>query len=157
MPYTYLKVLHIIAVVIFLGNIFTGIFWMHIAFKSKDMAIIHHTIKGVLKSDRLFTIPGVIFIVAAGIWTATSASIPLLRTSWILWSFILFTLSGISFVWKIEPLQKRILRLSQSPETADESTWKLLKDAHLQWELWGLFALFTPLCALVMMTLKIPK
>jgi uncharacterized membrane protein len=95
MTYSYLKLFHLIAVIIFLGNIFTGAFWMHIAIKTKDLKIIAHTMKGVIKSDRLFTIPGVIFITAGGFMTAIFGHIPILHTGWILWSLILFSISEL--------------------------------------------------------------
>jgi hypothetical protein len=34
MGYALFKVIHLLAVVIFLGNIITGLFWMHIAVKT---------------------------------------------------------------------------------------------------------------------------
>ena len=37
MDYTYYKLIHLIAVILFLGNIITGLFWMHIAAKTKDL------------------------------------------------------------------------------------------------------------------------
>ncbi len=156
MPYALLKVLHILAVVLFLGNIFTGIYWMSIAMKTRDIRIVHHTIKGVMKSDRLFTIPGVILITVGGIFTAAKGGIPVFKTGWILWSIIMFTLSGIAFGWKIAPLQKKLSKLSEHQEALSEPAWKTLKDTYWSWEMWGLFALITPLLALIMMTMKHP-
>src|SRR5215213_1194183 len=98
--YSYYKLLHIIAVILFLGNITTGLFWMRHAVKTKDLKIISHSIKGVIKSDRLFTIPGVIFIVTGGILSATYGHFPILKTGWIFYSLILFSISGIAFGWK---------------------------------------------------------
>ena len=81
MTYNYLKLIHLMAVIIFLGNIFTGLFWMHIAIKTKDLKIISHSIKGVIRSDRLFTIPGVILITAGGLMTAIYGRIPIIHTA----------------------------------------------------------------------------
>ena len=156
MLYTWLKLFHIIAVVIFLGNIFTGLFWMRLAVKTKDVRIIHHSIKGVILSDKYFTIPGVIFITTAGIFTALLGDIPLIRTGWILWSLILFSISGIAFGWKVAPIQKKLMRLTGA-EYSGEFDWKVFNKAFRDWELWGGVALVTPILALVMMVLKIPK
>ena len=109
MYYTYFKLLHVLAVIIFLGNIITGLYWMHIAKKTKDLKIISHTVFGVIKSDRYFTIPGVVLITTFGIIAAVHGHIPLLRTGWIFWPIVLFSISGIAFMWKVAPLQSNNL------------------------------------------------
>lgn len=156
MAYIYLKLIHIIAVILFLGNIFTGLFWMHIAVKTKDIKIIFHSISGVITSDKFFTIPGVIFITAAGILAAIYGHIPILRTGWIFWSIVLFSLSGIVFAWKVAPLQKKILIMVSQKEGLKNFDWIAFNKIYHRWEVWGLIALITPVAALAMMILKIP-
>jgi uncharacterized membrane protein len=107
-PYLLLKLIHIIAVIIFLGNIITGLFWMRKADKTNNRSIIAFTMKGIIDSDRLFTIPGVIIITIGGFAAAIQGGIPLLRTGWIFWPIVLFSLSGLAFAWKVVPLQKII-------------------------------------------------
>ena len=107
MDYTYFKLIHLLAVVIFLGNIITGLFWMRLAVKTKDLKIICHTMNGIIVSDRLFTIPGVFVIIAGGIISAMHAKLPLLGTGWIFWSIVMFSISGIAFGVKVAPLQKK--------------------------------------------------
>ncbi|MGH2552120.1 MAG: DUF2269 family protein, partial [Chitinophagaceae bacterium] len=99
--YLLLKSIHLLAVVAFLGNIVTGLFWMKFARKTNDVKIMHHTAKGLIVSDRIFTIPGVLIITAAGIYSAIYGGLPLLRTGWIFWSIILFSLSGVFFAYKV--------------------------------------------------------
>lgn len=153
--YALLKLLHIVAVIIFLGNIITGLFWMRIANKTNNLAIISFTMKGIITSDKWFTIPGVIIITAGGLSAAIEGGLPLLRTGWIFWSIVLFSLSGFVFTTKLGPLQKKIFQLTENTEVARFN--KELYHASLkQWEVWGLIALLTPLAALVMMVLKIP-
>ena len=112
MDYNYIKLIHLIAVTIFLGNIITVLFWMNIAVRTKNLKIIHFAINGIIKSDRLFTIPGVLIITAGGFWAAINGHYPILKTGWILWSIILFSISGLSFVFKVAPLQKKIYNLT---------------------------------------------
>ena len=106
--YTYYKLIHLLAVMLFLGNIITGLFWMHIAVMTKDLKIISHTMKGIIRSDRYFTIPGVLVIIFAGLMGAISGRLPLLGTGWIFWSIVLFSISGLAFMFKVAPLQKSI-------------------------------------------------
>ena len=156
-PYAFFKLLHILAVVVFLGNVFTGLFWMYQANKTRRLAIIHHTMKSIILSDRYFTVPGVVVIVAGGFAAAIQGSMPLLRTGWIFWSIVLFSTSGIVFAWMLAPLQKKIKLLTEV-KTEDEPgfDWSAYQKLYKAWDLWGLVAIFTPLLALVMMVLKWP-
>lgn len=152
--YSLLKLLHIVAVIVFLGNIITGLYWMRQANKTNSLAIISFTIRGIINSDKWFTIPGVIIITAGGIATAVEGGIPLLKTGWIFWSIVLFAISGIIFGVRVAPLQKMIFRISLSNE--NEFDRSLFQSKLKQWEFWGFLALITPVVALAMMVLKIP-
>lgn len=152
--YLLLKLLHIIAVIIFLGNITTGLFWMRRADRTGQPAFISFTMEGVIASDRWFTIPGVVIITAGGIAAAIEGGIPLLRTGWIFWSIVLFTLSGIIFMTRVVPLQKKIYSITRME--AEKVDMTLYRSYLKQWEAWGIASLLTPLAAMVMMVLKIP-
>ena len=153
--YALLKLIHVFAVIIFLGNIITGLFWMRIADKTNNLSIISFTIKGIITSDKLFTIPGVIIITIGGLSAAIHGGIPLLKTGWIFWSLVLFSLSGLIFSWKVAPLQRKIHQLTVNAGK-DDFNHTLYHSCLKQWEMWGLAALLTPLAAMVMMVLKIP-
>ena len=156
MNYSYLKLIHIFAVMIFLGNIITGLFWMHIAVKTKELKIINFTMKGIRDADRYFTIPGVIVITAGGFLAAILGHHPILHTGWILWSIVMFSISGLAFAFKVAPLQTKIYRLTLNKESSTDFDWKNFKKIYVEWDIWGLIALLTPLAAFIMMILKIP-
>lgn len=149
--YQLFKAIHVFAVIVFMGNIITGLFWKFHADGTRDRAFIAHTMRGLIRADRWFTIPGVIVITAAGVFAAMRAGLPLIGTGWILWSIVAFALSGIAFAWKIAPLQKRLLRMTEDDAGFD---WTRYRAMSLEWELWGLFATLTPLAAVVLMTWK---
>jgi uncharacterized membrane protein len=149
--YYLLQVIHVFAVIVFMGNVITGLFWKFHADGTRDPLIVAHTMRGLIRADRWFTIPGVVVITAAGVLAAVQAGLPLLRTGWILWSIVAFSLSGIAFAWKVGPLQKELLALSTVPGELD---WAMYRSKSLQWELWGLFATLTPAAAVVLMVWK---
>lgn len=157
MIYNCLKLIHLFAVIIFLGNVITGLYWMHMAVKTKEISIISYTINGLIKSDRLFTVPGVVIITIGGFLTTIYGQIPIIRTGWIFWSLVLFTISGIIFVWRLVPLQKEIKTLTQDQNNIENSNWVTFMKVYRDWEIWGFLALITPLVAMIMMTLKIPS
>ena len=156
MNYIYFKLIHIIAVMIFLGNIITGLFWIHMAVKTKDLKILTFTTKSIRIADRYFTIPGVIVITTFGLLAAIFGHFPILRTGWIFWSIIMFSISGLAFTIKVAPLQKKIFDLTLNMESSKDFDWKYLNKVYFEWVIWGFTALVTPLAAFVMMTLKIP-
>jgi uncharacterized membrane protein len=142
---------------LFLGNIITGLFWMHIAVKTKDIKIISFAMKGIIKADKYFTIPGVIVITAGGILAAIYGHFPILGTGWIFWSIIMFSISGLAFTIKLIPLQKRIYYFTLNKETSTDFDWINFRRLYAAWDTWGLIALITPLAAFAMMILKIPR
>jgi uncharacterized membrane protein len=137
MSYLAWKLLHIASVVIFLGNITTGLFWAAQAHKTRDLRIIAWTFDGIIWSDRWLTIPGVIGIVVTGIAAAMKAQTPILGASWILWPIALFTVSGVVFGALVAPLQRRIVALARTPEPS-ATAWATYEVMYKRWELWVL-------------------
>jgi uncharacterized membrane protein len=154
MSYLFLKLLHIIAVILFMGNIITGLFWKFHADHTRDPRIIAHAFEGIIRSDRWFTIPGVVVIVLAGFGAAIIGRFPILGTGWILWPIILFSISGLAFSWKVAPLQVRIANMARSAIGTNQMDWDLYHTLSRAWELWGLVALLTPVAAVILMVLK---
>ena len=152
--YLPMKLLHIVAVIAFLGNIATGLFWHLHAARTRDARLLAHTMDGIIKSDRLFTIPGVVVIVATGILAAVAGGLPLLRTGWILWTLVLFTLSGLIFMAFVGPLQRRLLALAQAGAGMGGFDYEGYAKVARRWEFWGAAALLTPSAGLVLMVLK---
>jgi uncharacterized membrane protein len=152
MLYLFLKSLHVVSVVLFLGNIITGVFWkvqgdLRADLKSKEQAL-----DGIIKSDRIFTTPNVFLIVLTGIATAWVGHIPILSTPWILWSLVLFGISGAAFA-VVAPTQKKLLanvRAGLAGEWDQAGYRKLSRN----WTVWGAVATGAPLIAVFLMVLK---
>jgi uncharacterized membrane protein len=154
MHYLGLKLLHIVAVVLFLGNITTGLFWKAHADRSRDPRLILLGIEGLIRSDRWFTIPGVVAITVFGLAAAIAGHYPILRTGWIFWSLVLFTISGVAFMAKVAPLQRQLAKLARSGVESGTLDWNAYHALSKQWERWGAVALLAPVAALVLMVLK---
>jgi uncharacterized membrane protein len=113
-----------------------------------------HTLTGIIRSDRWFTLPGVLLIVGFGIAAAVSGRHPILGTAWIWQSILLFTVSGLAFGFQVAPLQVRLLRLTTTAVQGGGWDADLYRRLSLRWELWGILAILTPLCAFALMVLK---
>lgn len=152
--YLLMKLLHIVAVVMFLGNITTGLFWHAHAARTRDPRLLAHTMAGIIRSDRLFTTPGVIGILVTGFIAAVQGGFPLLRTGWIAWTLALFALSGLVFALRVAPLQRRLLQMAEASVQSGNFEYPGYRAVALRWEAWGALALLTPFAGLALMVLK---
>jgi uncharacterized membrane protein len=151
--YLVLKAIHVFSVVLFLGNIITGVFWKLHADRTGDLRARAQVLDGIIKSDAVFTLPGVFLIIGTGVWLASVGNLPLLTTDWILWSMILFGISGAVFGARVGPLQKKLLANIRAglPGQWNEAEYDRLSRG---WQAWGVVATGAPLIALVLMVLK---
>jgi len=152
--YLWLKLIHILAVVMFIGNIVTGVFWHRHALATRDARLLAHTMAGVIRSDRLFTVPGVLLIIASGVFAAIQGDFPIFGTPWILWTLVLFGISGAVFGLKLAPLQRQMLKQAQAGAASGAFDYVAYHRASRQWDLWGAIATGTLLLGLALMVLK---
>ncbi|HET9861999.1 MAG TPA: DUF2269 family protein [Steroidobacteraceae bacterium] len=153
MHYLVLKSLHVLSVVLFLGNIITGVFWKFHADRGGELRGRELAIAGIIRSDRWFTMPGVMVIIVTGLWMAIGAHMSLLRTTWILWGIILFGISGVCFGAFVGPLQKKLLANVRAGIAGgwDQAEYRRLSR---RWEIWGGIATLAPVIALFLMVMK---
>ena len=120
---------------------------------SGDLRVREQAILGLIRSDRFFTVPGVLLIVATGVALALMAHLPLLRTFWIAGSLVLFGISGLAFAFKVGPLQKKLLANAQAglAGTWNEAEYHALSKS---WGIWGTIATAAPLVAVFLMVMK---
>ena len=153
MLYLALKALHIVSVVLFLGNIITGVFWKVHADRTGDLRARAQALDGIIKADRWFTVPGVLLIVATGVSMALLAHLPMLSTLWIGASLALFGVSGLAFGLAVGPLQKKLLTNVRAGLSGnwDETQYNALSRS---WGIWGIVATAAPVIALFLMVMK---
>lgn len=157
MTYLVWKFVHIASVILFVGNITTGVFWGSHANRSRDFRVIAATFDGIMRSDRLFTMPGVIGIVLSGVVAAIIGGLPILGTGWILWGIVLFSIAGIVFGTRVAPRQREIAALARTTTEsieASEAGWKSYDELYRSWALWGWVALLAPVAAVIIMVVK---
>jgi len=150
--YFLLKSLHVLSVVLFLGNIITGVFWKEHGDRG-DLRARAVALEGIIRSDRWFTLPGVIAIIVTGVLLAMTLHYPLLRTAWILWSLILFGLSGVMFQFFVAPLQQKMLANVRAGIDGNwnESEYQRLSRA---WQLSGAVATLAPVAVVFLMVIR---
>ena len=152
--YLWLKLVHILAVVMFIGNIVTGVFWHKHAERTRDPRLLAHAMAGVIQSDRLFTMPGVLLILASGIFAAIRGGFPILGTGWILWTLVMFATSGLVFMFRLAPLQRQLQASAQAGASSGSFDFDAYHRMSKQWDFWGAVATLTPVIGLGLMVLK---
>ncbi len=152
--YLLLKLIHVAGVVLFLGNIVTGVFWHQHAWRTRDPRLLAHTMAGIIRSDRLFTTPGVLIIAIAGVAAAMAGRIPILGTGWILWSIVLFVISGAVFGTRIAPLQRQLLALARAGVEQPPFNEASYTQLAARWKIWAAVATLAPVIAAALMVLK---
>jgi uncharacterized membrane protein len=152
--YLWLKLIHILAVILFIGNIVTGVFWHRHALATRDARLIAHAMDGVIRSDRLFTVPGVALIIASGVIAAVQGGFPLLRTGWIAWTLVLFGISGAVFGMRLAPLQRRMHALAEAGARGGAFDLAAYHGLSRRWDRWGAVAIGAPILGLGLMVLK---
>lgn len=150
--YLALKLVHVLAVIVFVGNITVGVLWKTIGDRTRDPAIIAYTMSGIIRGDRVFTIPAIVLLVIAGVGAAQIGHLSILGTGWILWAIVLFIVSGIAF----GPLSRTQRELAAIATAGKGGTmdWARYEALSNKWALWGTIALVTPLLAVACMVLK---
>jgi len=145
--YLILKLVHVAGVVLFLGNITVGVFWKSFADRTGNSAIMASTMDGIIAADKIFTIPGIVILLAGGLGAAFVGGIPILSTGWLLWGIIAFVLSGVAF----GPLSRAQRRISFA---AHAGNFQEYEELSKRWTFWGSLALGFPIIAFVLMILK---
>jgi uncharacterized membrane protein len=148
-----LKLIHVVAVIVFIGNISLGIFWKEVADRSREPRIMAHTMRSIILADRLFTIPAIVLIIAAGVATAMAEHLPILATGWILWSIILFVISGLAFM-PVTRLQREMAAVADEGVKTGTVDAVRYHSLSVGWNFWGFIALVAPLGAVALMVLK---
>lgn len=150
MVYNIWKLLHILSVIIFLGNITFSIYWKIQADRTKEKMKIVDAFKNIIKADRIFTMPSVTALFIFGVGTAMHGNLSLIETTWIFWSIILLIISSYSFMGKVVPIQKKIFILANS----DNFDWNIYSKLSKSWNLWATIAVVSPYLAVILMVIK---
>jgi uncharacterized membrane protein len=153
MLYLAVKSLHVLSVVLFLGNIITGVFWKMHADRSDSLVVRAQVLAGIIGSDRVFTLPAVGLIIVTGVLAALMAHVPILGTAWIVLGLGLFLLSGMAFSMRVGPLQKKLLACVEAGIAGqwDPAAYERLSR---DWQFWGAVATGAPLIVVFLMVFK---
>lgn len=145
--------LHIVGVLLMVGNIITAAFWKIRADLTMNPSIIHQAAKNVMIADYSFTLPGLILIIISGAVMAGHSGVSLSGLNWLTLSLLLFAISGFIWLAILLPLQLRMIRFSADSVQAGAIS-AAYRRASRQWAFYGVTATFLPLVILYLMVMK---
>jgi uncharacterized membrane protein len=151
--YLLLKSLHILGVVMFLGNVIITGWWKAMADRTRQPAIIAFAQRQVTLTDWIFTAGGVALILATGVGNAVLSGMDYLHIRWMAWGFWLFVLSGVIWGAVLIPVQIAQARMAARFAVSGQIPpryWQL----NRLWFVFGILATLIPLANLYWMVFK---
>jgi uncharacterized membrane protein len=151
--YLWLKSLHLLGVMAFLGNIIVTGWWKFTADRTRNPQVIAFAQRQVTLTDYAFTAGGATLLLAAGWADAALRGMSVFHTLWLSWGLSLFTASGIIWVAILVPIQHRQAHLACEFSVTGHippDYWRLCR----RWLIWGTIATIFPLMNLYWMVLK---
>lgn len=129
-PYAVHKLLHIVGVVVFMGNLIAGPVWLGFAFFAKDRAALAFVGRSIAAADIVLTMPGVQLTVWNGVCLAAAMG-GIRAQPWLVESVLLLIGTSLFASTVVLYFQERFVEASQSD---DEGA---LLRPMLWWSLWG--------------------
>jgi uncharacterized membrane protein len=149
------RLLHVLAVVLFLGNLTTSLFWAAHATRTRHSSVVAHTFEGIRRSDLWFTLPGALGIVAGGVAAAVRMELSILGTGWVVWAIGLLGM-GLGVLVTVRAGLQRDLQELVGSGSGDDVPWKEYDLLYRYWRSWTLIAIAGPLGSVLLMTYRPP-
>ena len=147
-----LKTLHLLGVVLFLGNIIVTAFWKIMADRTRDLAVIRFAVRATNWADVVFTFGGIVLLAAAGAKMVAMEG-GLMQAGWLHWAYSLFIVTGLLWVGILIPVQRAQARLLYPLPREVQIPARYWRLAAI-WAVTGSVATLLPLAILYLMTVK---
>ena len=151
--YEMYKFFHVLGVILLVGNVTVTSVWKVFADRTADPSVVAFAQRLVTHTDWSLTGGGVALTILGGYGMAWIAQIPLLPISWLVWSQLLFGLSGAIWLFVLIPIQ-----IVQSRLAREFAASRVISDAYRRysrsWLRWGIAATVPLIAALYLMVKK---
>lgn len=153
MAYLIFKFLHVLGVVLLVGNVTVTAVWKVFADRTREPRTVAFAQRLVTGTDWAFTGTGIVLTIIGGYGMLLVAGIGLAASDWLLWGQILFVASGLVWACVLLPIQIRQARMARTFENRElvpDEYWRLARG----WILWGVAATVPLVGALYLMIMK---
>jgi uncharacterized membrane protein len=136
MSYDVFRLLHVLGVVLLVGNVTVTSIWKLYADGTGDPRVIAFAQRLVTITDWFFTFWGILLLIVGGYGAAWVAGLDPLRDDWLVWSEVMFGLAGAIWLFLLVPIQIRQARMARGFAEGGA-----IPDAYRRlsrlWILWG--------------------
>ncbi|MGQ9658822.1 MAG: DUF2269 family protein [Thermochromatium sp.] len=153
MLYASLKTLHLIGVVLLVGNAIVTLIWKRAADRTRDPHLLAFAQRLVVLTDWWFTVGGVVLLVLGGYGAALVAGLEVFRIGWLVWGQVLLALSGVLWAGVLIPAQISQGRQARSFVVSGEIPESYWQEGR-RWTLWGILATALLVVAIGLMVIK---
>jgi uncharacterized membrane protein len=145
--------LHILGVVLFLGNIIVTAVWKMLADRTQSPPVVAYAQRLVTVTDIAFTATGVVLIIVSGQVMADDFGGVFSGPTWLTIGWSLFIASGV--IWlgvlvPVEVMQARLAREFRDSDVIPDRYWRL----SMVWAIFGSVATLLPLVNIYLMVFK---
>ena len=121
--------------------------------KTGNPVIIAFAQRQVTLTDYVFTAGGAAILFVAGVVNAMIHEIEIMQIKWLVWGVVLFSLSGLIWVFILIPIQRKQAKASREfsiDGAIPENYWR----REFWWYVFGIIAIILPLLNLYWMVFK---
>ncbi len=139
-----LKWLHVLAAILFVGNVIVTGVWSAVMFRQRVGSDFRAAARAIVLTDWIFTLGGAALLVASGVMLAAGRGYPLWDTRWIRDAMIGLGLSTALWLLVLVPAQRRMLQLGPHSDLELRRVygrWNVvgwLATVPLLWSLWSM-------------------
>jgi uncharacterized membrane protein len=151
--YALFKTVHLIGVILLVGNVTITAYWKVLADRTSDTKIVAHAQHGVTVADWLFTLAGILLLIIGGYGAAAVAGWSLTGPTWLVLGQILFAVSGLIWLVILIPIQIRQARTVRALRDDSALPAPYRRDSRI-WLVWGILATVPLIAAIYVMVAK---
>lgn len=129
-PYAVHKTLHLVGVVVFMGNLIAGPVWLGFAWYAKDRAALAFAARSIAAADIVITMPGIQLTVWNGVFLAAAMG-GVRAQPWLVESVLLMVGTSLFASTVVLYWQERFVEAAQGDDE------RALSRAMVQWSIWG--------------------
>lgn len=156
MTYAVFKLVHLIGLVLLLGNVTVTSVWKVFADRTGNPVIAAFAQRMVVVTDWFLTLGGVVLLAVGGYGMSLHAGVDPLGARWLTWSQLLFAVSGVIWLGVLVPnqaAQTREVRAFPPGLTALPPRYRQLAR---RWIVWGVIATVPLVAAMFVMITRVP-
>ncbi len=139
LTYDLFRLLHVLGVVLLVGNVTVTSIWKLYADGTGDPRIIAFAQRLVTITDWFFTFWGILLLIVGGYGAAWVAGMDPLRDDWLVWAELLFAVAGAIWLFLLVPIQIRQARMARGFAEGQPIPAEYRRLGRL-WIVWGSIA-----------------